>query len=35
MSDINNDHHAIYIDNLRSNVYLIQVPRSLLLAFLI
>ena len=35
MSDINNDHHAIYIDNLGSNDYLNQAPRSLLLRFLI
>ena len=35
MSDIKNDHHAIYIDNLGSNDYLNQVPRSLLIRFLI
>jgi hypothetical protein len=35
MNDINNDHHAIYIDNLGSKNYLNQTPRSLLLRFLI
>ena len=35
MSDIKNDHQAFYIDNLGSNDYLNQAPRSLLLRFLI